>query len=276
MQDRDRILNHLATTPAGTPYDAWGDVRILIAIPVYNERRYIPGVIARVLQYARDVLVIDDGSTDETPLLLAQHPVHVLRHPRNMGYGRSLRDAFTFAEAHGYDWVITMDCDEQHEPGAIPHFVRALAEGNADLISGSRYLASMDEASAPPADRRSINLALTGEINDRLNLSLTDAFCGFKAHRVSAMARLRFTENGYAFPMQLWVQAVAAGLRISEIPVKLIYKDLTRSFGATLNNPVTRLAHYRSVLHCELERQAHRLPVAALTGVSAGCGCQEV
>lgn len=262
-----------STRPAPAAYDAWGDQRFLVAIPIYNEQKFIPRVIDLVLNHARDVLVIDDGSTDSTPSLLAKFPVHVLRHPFNMGYGRSLRDAFMFADAHGYDWVISMDCDEQHEPASIPRFVQAALTDKWDIISGSRYIASMDEATTPPADRRAINVALTDELNTRLGYNLTDSFCGFKAHRVSALRSLRLTETGYAFPMQLWVQAAAHALRITEIPVKLIYKDLTRSFGAALDDPTVRLAHYRQVLHCELERQAHRLPQSALQGVDAGCGC---
>lgn len=264
-----------STQPALAPhtYDAWGDHRVLVAIPVYNEQKYIPAVISKVLQYARDVLVIDDGSTDDTPMLLARQPVNVLRHPRNAGYGRSLRDAFTYADANGYDWVITMDCDEQHEPAAIPHFINEATRtgSNWDIVSGSRYIASLDETTQPPADRRAINQTLTEEINARLGLNLTDSFCGFKAHRVSALRKLRLTETGYAFPMQLWVQAVAHNLHITEIPVKLIYKDLTRSFGAQLNDPSTRLAHYRKVLHCEILRHCNRLPPQASQDAITGC-----
>ena len=252
-------------------------MRTLVSIPVFNEERYIPRVLSHVLEYADDVLVVDDGSTDRTPQMLCKFPVEVIRHARNQGYGRSLRDAFAYAACHGFDWVITMDCDEQHEPQAIPGFVAAAAENRWDLVSGSRYKATLDAETAPPADRRYINQTMTAEINQRLGPSfgteLTDAFCGFKAHRVSALKRLALTENGYAFPMQFWVQCAAQGLRVTEIPVKLIYLDLARSFGATLDDPQVRLAHYRQVFHCELERQAGLLPRAAVAGVDAGCGC---
>jgi dolichol-phosphate mannosyltransferase len=106
-----------------------------------------------------------------------------------------------------------------------------------------------------------------------LGVELTDSFCGFKAYRVEALRRLRLSEDGYAFPMQFWVQAAANGLRVREVPVKLIYNDPNRSFGGPLDDPSIRMAHYRRVLHCELERCAARLPRAALSGVDAGCGC---
>lgn len=250
-------------------------MRALIAIPVYNEEKYVPRVIAHVLEYADDIVVIDDGSTDRTPQLLARHPVDVIRHGRNKGYGRSLRDAFAVAACRGFDWVVTMDCDEQHEPGEIPNFLAAAAQGDADIISGSRYLQRDESSDSPPADRRQINTVITEEINARLGSRLgriTDSFCGFKAYRVEAVERLRLTEDGYAFPMQFWVQAAAERLRVKELPVKLIYNDPTRTFGGPLNDAEVRLAHYRQVLHCELERCAARLPREALEGVHAGCG----
>ncbi|MGQ0627850.1 MAG: glycosyltransferase family 2 protein [Phycisphaerales bacterium] len=250
--------------------------RTLIAIPVYNEEHYVPRVLAHVLEYADDVLVVDDGSTDRTPNLLCKFPVEVIRHAHNRGYGRSLRDAFTYAACHGYDWVITMDCDEQHEPAMIPEFVASASENRYDIVSGSRYVGTMDAETRPPADRRAINAQITAEINERLGVlfgePLTDAFCGFKAHRVSTLRRLHLTEDGYAFPMQLWVQAAAQGLRVAELPVKLIYKDLSRTFGGQLDDPTTRLAHYRCVLHRELRRQARLLPAGALTNADACVG----
>jgi glycosyltransferase involved in cell wall biosynthesis len=251
-------------------------LRTLIAIPVYNEQRYVLRVLDLVLQHApppKQVLVIDDGSTDATPTLLAQHPVEVIRHSRNRGYGRSMQDAFRWAAVDGFDWVITMDCDEQHEPAAIPRFAEAAAANDADVISGSRYMVRESDSDSPPADRRAINGQITAELNTRLGLNLTDSFCGFKAYRVAALKELRLDVDGYAFPMQFWVQAVAAGLRIREIPVKLIYNDLNRSFGGPLDDAQVRLNHYRCVLHRELRRCADRVPRTALADTLAKADC---
>ena len=238
-------------------------MRTLIAIPTYNEEKYVERVLDRVLGVHPDVLVIDDGSKDATPALLAKFPVEVIRHATNRGYGRSLMDAFRWAAVDHFDWLITMDCDEQHEPAQIPEFLAAADADNADVISGSRYLANAPGDDAPPPDRRAINAEITAEINQRLGLRLTDSFCGFKAYRVAALRYLTLSEPGYAFPMQFWVQAVAQGLRIREIPVKLIYNDLNRTFGGPLNDADIRRAHYRRVLHCELRRCREMLPLEA-------------
>lgn len=242
--------------------------RALIAIPVWNEERYVERVLQRVLAIHPDVLLIDDGSTDRTPQLIAEYPVNVIRRTRNFGYGRGMRDAFRWAAAERYQWVVTMDCDEQHEPDAIPEFLSQATRGTHDVISGSRYLLDTRGA-APPEDRRAINAEMTHEINARLGLGLTDSFCGFKAYRVAPLAKLALTVHGYAFPMQFWVQAVANGLRIREIPVRLIYNDPTRTFGGPLNDAATRLAHYRHVLRREVRRCAARLPADAADGLYA-------
>ena len=153
---------------------------ISVVIPTYNRLPILEKCL-RALESQRlsdalegfEVVVVDDGSTDETPMLLARQPVEVIRHASNRGYGHSLLDAFRWAKVDDYDWVVTMDCDEQHEPAAIPRFLEAAARGEADVISGSRYLEFTCEGDCPPKDRRAINAEITGEINERLGLSLT-------------------------------------------------------------------------------------------------------
>jgi len=249
-------------------------MRTLVAIPVYNEEKYLPGVLQKVRAHADRLLLIDDGSTDRTPQLIAQERgLDGVRHSSNRGYGRSLRDAFRFAIQERFDLLITMDCDDQHEPAAIPLFIEAASRSSHDIISGSRYLLPMTGNDRPPVERRAINSTITAEINTRLSGSLgtllTDSFCGFKAYRVPALKKLRPTVTGYAFPMQFWVQAAAAGLRVKELPVKLIYNDLARTFGGTLDDADERLKHYRHVLHREIQRHADELPASATHGVVA-------
>ena len=233
-------------------------MRFLIAIPVYNERQYVSSVLRQVRRFSDHLLVVDDASTDGTADVLAEmaarREIKLLRHAENRGYGQSLIDAFAYADEHGFDWVLTMDGDEQHLPEQIPDFVRAMKADDADIISGSRYLRPRSDDDLPPGDRRSINQTITTVLNDLFHFGLTDAFCGFKAHRVAALRRLRLDVAGYAFPMQFWPQAAAAGLRVREIPVRLIYNDPNRHFGGALDDPANRLNHYLEVLRTEMER----------------------
>ena len=220
----------------------------LTALPVFNEAKYVDEVLDLVKQYSEHVLVVDDGSTDGTTEILAQRDdVIVIQHAQNSGYGAALKTAFDYAIDQQYDSVVTIDCDGQHEPQRIPEFVDACCNG-VDIVSGSRYLKQFHEDTAPPEQRRKINQIVSAEISRRLGIELTDAFCGFKAYSTSGLQKLNLTENGYAMPLELWVQAAQHDLNIIEWPVPLIYLDEDRSFGGVLDDATTRLEYYHLVL----------------------------
>src|SRR4029077_12986059 len=123
----------------------------------------------------------------------------VIRHSRNRGYGAALISAFDFVREHSdVDVLVTMDCDGQHEPARIPVLLEAIHD--ADIVSGSRYLRAFRQNSLPPQDRQRINRQITAELNARYGLHLTDAFCGFKAYRAEALARLHITGTGWGVP----------------------------------------------------------------------------
>ena len=244
-------------------------MKVLTAIPVYNEVRHVEEVLAEVRRYSPDILVIDDGSTDGTAGLLARQPnLRVVTHARNRGYGAALVSAFDQALRLDCDVLVTMDCDGQHEPARIPVLLEAIHD--ADIVSGSRYLRDFRQDTLAPQDRRRINYIITRELNERFGLKLTDAFCGFKAYRRAALERLRITEEGWGMPLQLWVQAARQGLRVKEIGVPRLYLDPNRAFGGVMNDPQQRLAYYRSVL----ESAEHDvLPVVPQT---IACTCPEL
>jgi glycosyltransferase involved in cell wall biosynthesis len=234
-------------------------MRLLTAIPVCNEEPSLLEVLTEVLRYASDVLVVDDGSTDGTSSILQGFPeVKVIRHPRNQGYGSGLRTAFQAAIRGGYDGVVTLDCDGQHEPKRIPELASRLE--SADIVSGSRYLRVFDPAQQPPEARRRINREVTRWLNECLGLELTDAFCGFKAYRRTALEQFDITEDGYAMPLEVWVQAVAHKMKIVEVAVPLIYLDESRAFGGALDDAAYRLEHYRNVFENALARSGVLTP----------------
>jgi len=227
--------------------------RALTALPVYNEVDHVSPVLDEVLRHCREVLVVDDGSRDGTAEILAGHrpeggrgDVYVATHAQNRGYGAALQSAFDFALHGGYDVLVTIDCDGQHQPCMIPQFIDRSDE--ADIVSGSRYLKEFPGDSRPPEERRRINQLITQRVNRQLGLGLTDAFCGFKAYRVPILGKFSLSEMGYAMPLELWVQAAALGLKIVEMPVPLIYLDEARSFGGALDHGQTRLKVYEEVL----------------------------
>lgn len=225
----------------------------LAALPVFNEVDYVDDVLDRVVKFADHVLVVDDGSTDGTAEKLAKRDdVTVIHHDGNQGYGAALKTAFQYTLQNGFDGVVTLDCDGQHQPKRIPAFIDMAR--SADIVSGSRYLHHFEGDDAPPEERMFINRRITADLNRRLGFELTDAFCGFKAYRAEALRQFDITDTGYAMPLQLWVQAAAAGLRVVEMAVPLIYLDLARSFGGALDHAQTRLDHYNRVIENEINR----------------------
>lgn len=262
--------------------------RFLTALPVYNEHSHVNPVLNEVIRYAGDVLVVDDGSTDGTSeLLAARSDIRTIRHETNRGYGAALKTAFEYAIQNQYDVLVTIDCDGQHTPQRICSLVAACDD--ADFASGSRYLCTKEVARQAPAERRQINTQLTRELNERLGLSITDSFCGFKAYRVPALEKLTITEPGYGMPIEVWVQAAYQQLKIVEVPVPLIYLDEERSFGGSLDDGRKRMEYYHRVLDsainiAESQQRAGQLPgltreassdrvVPASKPDSSRCGC---
>jgi glycosyltransferase involved in cell wall biosynthesis len=233
-------------------------MRSLIAIPVYNEERHLDGVLQEVRRYGAHILVVNDGSTDRTPDLLArQEGIAIITHPQNRGYGAALTSAFDYTLQRDYDVLVTMDCDGQHEPERIPVLLEAIHD--ADIVSGSRYLRDFHQDALAPHDRQHINQEITAELNYRFGLQITDAFCGFKAYRREALCKLHITETSWGMPLQLWVQAARAGLRVKEVGVPRLYLDPNRAFGGVLNDASERLAYYRRVI-AEAETEATARP----------------
>jgi glycosyltransferase involved in cell wall biosynthesis len=229
----------------------------LAALPVYNEVGYVGQVLDEVSKYAPHVLVVNDGSSDGTREILdSRSDISVLHHEQNQGYGAALRTAFQHAIDEGYEIIVTLDCDGQHQPKRLPRFFSACH--NVDIVSGSRYLKQYDGDSVPPAQRLFINKQVTKRINDLFHWNLTDTFCGFKAYRTEALRHLDITVDGYAMPLELWTQAAMIGLSVLEVPVPLIYLDESRSFGGALDDGSVRLAYYNRVIDDSIQAMKDR------------------
>lgn len=237
--------------------------RTLILIPVFNEEKSLARVLEGVRQNApdADVLVVDDGSTDRSAQILARRrDIWIIQHRENQGYGQSLITGFAAGIARGYEIILTIDCDEQHEPQRIPAFTDGV--GRVDIVSGSRYLDPTVPGDPAPPDRVQLNREFTSLIRALTGYEITDAWCGFKAYRVEGLRRLRLTEPSYGMPLQVWVQAAFHGLTVMELPVARIYKNPERRFWGGLDDMETRRAYYLRVLEQEVGRwMPERLPL---------------
>ena len=184
-------------------------MRFLVAMPLYNEERYIERVLRCAMKFADDILVVNDGSSDQGAQKARAMGVEVIDHPTNYGYGRALSDAFAYAAGKGYDVVITMDADLQDDPAAIPEMLAKLDEGY-DLVSGwkkKRY----DPLSfkLPSKLWNSVTSVMSG-------VKLHDFNCGFKAYRADVAKSLDIYGDRHRYLPAL---AHWDGFRVTEIPV---------------------------------------------------------
>ncbi len=234
--------------------------RTVVLLPLYNEEATLPEVLHEIRSHFRgDIVVVDDGSTDGSPEVVQRlAPVlsglSLLRREENRGYGRTLCDGFEYALREGYEAVVTLDADGQHPPSSLPLFLERLGEAEVAVVSGSRYMREMSENQYAPEERRRINRFLTEKINSLTSFRITDAFCGYKAIRCEFLRELALDDEGYAFPLQFWVQADLHSLSLEELPVPRLYPDLHRSFGEELDDHLNRLRFYLETLDRELIR----------------------
>src|SRR5512137_1623210 len=128
--------------------------RLLIVLPAFNEAKHLPGVVAgiRAVLPGADLLVVDDGSTDGTVDVARQLGVLVVSHPWNMGYGVTIQTGYKFALANGYDTLVQIDADGQHDPQDIPILLEPIGAGMYDFVLGSRFLGAVSYR--PPLARR--------------------------------------------------------------------------------------------------------------------------
>jgi glycosyltransferase involved in cell wall biosynthesis len=200
--------------------------RIIVAMPAYNEERYIGSVILKARQYADEVIVVDDGSSDDTVKVAKLAGATVVQHKENQGYGAAIQSILTQARARNPDILVLLDADSQHDPAEISLLTKAISEGY-DLAIGSRKLRRDDI----PAYRQAGQKVISYFTRILSGSKLTDTESGFRAFSRKAIAVLEPKEKGMAVSAETVSLATAKGLRIAEVPISAIYtKD-----GSTLN-----------------------------------------
>jgi glycosyltransferase involved in cell wall biosynthesis len=202
-------------------------VRTLIVIPAYNEASNIAAVVAGIrTTFTGDVVLVDDGSDDATAAEACGAGAKVLRHPYNLGIGAAVQTGLLYAVAHGYDFVVRLDGDGQHDPMYIPQFLGLLQSDEADIVVGSRFLARQGYQSTLV---RRIGIFTLGVLSALVGTRVTDPTSGYWAldrRAVELLARLQPDD----YPeTQALVLATRAGCRIKEIPVIMQGRTAGRS-----------------------------------------------
>jgi glycosyltransferase involved in cell wall biosynthesis len=197
-------------------------LRVLIGIPAYNEADNLPQLLDK-LRGRYDVVVVDDGSDDETPEVARAHGAMVLRHIINLGQGAADITKYKFAIDQGYDVLIDMDADGQHDPSEIKVFLDRYDQGDCDIVQGSRILGT--DYKEAPFFRRTFLPHYSWLLNKLTGYDLTDYMCGMKAYRVTALKKLRAVLENMIEPQYLAAEAFIRfskeNFRVVEVPINL-------------------------------------------------------
>lgn len=203
-----------------------------VLIPAYNEGRKIGAVIKGIKEIypSIEVLVIDDGSTDETRQKAIKAGARVISHPFNLGYGAALQTGYQFALAKGYEDLVQMDGDGQHDPHCIKNLLSLVQRGEADIVIGSRFLYNKDVRSDHPLYRapfiRRVGMRFFGAITSLIiHQKITDPTSGYQAMNRKVLEWVSRNKFPFDYPdADVIIMFHRAGFRIREVPV-LMYEN---------------------------------------------------
>jgi len=195
--------------------------RVIAVIPCLNEEKFIAAIVTGALPHVGRVLVVDDGSTDNTAAVARAAGAQVIQHGSRQGAGAATRTGLEEALRASAEVMVTLDGDGQHNPLEIPQLVQPITGRTADLVIGSRFLCA---AAVPRYRKLGIDL-ITWMYNAGHNEKITDAQSGFRAYSVKALKVISITDAGFGFSVQSLVQARKHKLKIVEVPISCIYHN---------------------------------------------------
>jgi len=241
---------------------------IVAAVPAYNEEKTIAKVVVRAMKHVDRVVVVDDGSLDDTATIAERLGAQVVRHESNLGYGAAIRSCFDVARDLNPDALVILDADGQHSADDIPKLLAPIQAGEADIIVGSRFAGAA--TSEIPSYRRA-GMRLLNEVTNRVaKQKISDTQSGFRAYSRKAIRGIRLYERGMGVTSEIGIRGGDAGLTVVEVPVGVAYQGLETSS----QNPLT---HGLEIISAILRIAGEKHPVAlfgfpGLISIIAGLG----
>lgn len=208
-------------------------MKICVIIPAYNEAKTIAELIQQVKRLELDVVVIDDGSHDQTTRISRDAGAEVIRNSTNKGKGASLVRGFSYCLRNKYDAVIVMDADGQHLPSDIPYFVTLAKYSNTGIIIGNR----MGKAKDMPLLRYLTNKFTSWLISEIAGQRIPDTQCGFRLIKKEVLEKIALKTSNYETESEMLIKAAHLGFKIESCPIKTIYmnkKSHIRPFRDTM------------------------------------------
>jgi len=190
-------------------------------IPCFNEGATIAPLVAAVHQYLPSVLVVDDGSTDDTAILAGAAGAVVVKHPQNLGKGAALRTGLSLARKQGFEWALTLDGDGQHAPEDLPLLLRCADQTGATLVVGNR----MHNARAMFWLRRQVNRWMSRKLSRLANRHLPDTQCGLRLIHLASWAALPLKTEHFEVESETLMAFLAAGRQVEFVPIQVICRS---------------------------------------------------
>lgn len=224
---------------------------IVVGVPAYNEERTIAKTVIKAAMYSNRVLVVDDGSVDETALIAERLGAIVIRHPRNMGKGEALKTIFNAAMKLKPDVLVTLDADAQHDPSQITDVARPILEGLADVVVGARPTRPALMSTYRRLGQKFLDVA-TG-VRDE-NGALVDSQSGFRAYSRRAIIRLEFGEWGMGVESETLKKASENGLVVRQVSVSV-------SYGGEFEHKLNPIVHFTDVVSAIIKSSIVKRPL---------------
>ena len=221
------------TTPSTKP------VRAAIIVPAYREEKRIVPVVQAVRAQGLDVVVVDDGSPDKTGESAKNAGAIVVRHDINQGKGAALTTGFKYAQDNGYDVVITMDADGQHDPKELPKFIEAYERTRIPVLIGSR----MADLKTMPRVRRWTNLFMSWLLSRMMGQYVPDTQCGYRLYRCDVLPFVPAGAARFAAESETLLRMAERGIRMDSVRISTIYGDEKSKI-----NPVTDTVRFFGML----------------------------
>lgn len=220
---------------AGPDDDTW------VIVPVYNEAAVVAHVVAELHMRFRNIVCVDDGSTDGSAGQIATTTAHLVRHPINLGQGAALQTGLRYALARpGSRFFVTFDADGQHQVADAVRMVEAARSGAADVILGSRFLDPATDQRVPPLKRVALRLVVALSPGAR-QMHLTDAHNGLRVVNRAVARQLQIRMNGMAHASEIVSLLSHSSWTVQELPVTIRYTDYSTSKGQSLINGINIL-----------------------------------
>lgn len=217
-------------------------MRTCVVIPTYNESKAIAGLITQIKKLGLEVVVVDDGSRDDTVKIVLASGVKVLRNEVNLGKGASLIKGYNFALSQGFDAVISIDGDGQHCPQDLMAFIQRAENSSAAIIVGNR----MSFIKAMPWLRVMTNRIMSGLISLITKQNIPDTQCGFRLIKKEVLLKLNLSSAKYEIESEVLIKAARLGFKIDSIPIKTIYSGQKSQI-----NPFVDTLRFIRFLICE-------------------------